>query len=86
MVYDQETDTFSQVGARDLAFKIQMYWIKIGLTGSKVWIEPLQFRPLPHAKRETIYQVRSNLVERLRSGAEGQTNRTQKDQKNVYGY
>ena len=55
-----ETDSFTKSGATRLAAQILQYWVMVGLSGVKVWVEPLQsFNP----ELGMLWQVRSNVGE-----------------------
>ena len=50
--------------ARRMATRIQLYWVSRGLSGVHVWTEPLD--TMADGERVTIYQIRSNIPERIR--------------------
>ena len=56
-------DSFTSRGASALALEIQMFWSGLGLSGVKAWIEPLSM--IENGTRVTLFQVRSNLCERI---------------------
>ena len=57
-------DTLSASAASRLATRIQLYWVSRGVTGVQVWAEP--FSGLGEdGKPATLFQVRSNIVDRL---------------------
>ena len=53
-------DSFTKTGATRLASQILMFWTARGLSGVKTWIEPMI-----ELENETIFQVRSNVTDRL---------------------
>lgn len=58
-------DALSAATASQLATRIHLFWASKGVSGVKVWAEPL---PIINdfGKPTTVYQVRSNIVERIR--------------------
>lgn len=57
-------DTLSASAASRLATKIQVFWASRGVAGVKVWAEPFAGTGMD-GKPTTLFQVRSNIVERL---------------------
>lgn len=57
-------DSFTARGASKLALKIQTYWAMRGLTGVLAWAEPVKSIG-EDGKEVTVFQVRSNVVERI---------------------
>ena len=58
-------DTLSAAGASRLAVRIQIYWASRGLSGVRAWAEPLPAVD-ENGKPATVFQVRSNIEEKLR--------------------
>lgn len=54
-------DYFTKHGAMLLAARIQVYWAMLGLSGVRVWLEPIV---MDQSQEEgDLYQVRSNIPE-----------------------
>lgn len=60
-------DTMNSQGAMALAMQIQRFWNRHKLAGVKVWIEPIRTFDDELGKQVVLFQVRSNITERLRA-------------------
>lgn len=59
-------DYLTAIAASRLAVRIQLYWATKGLHGVQVWAEPISLGEVVDGERTIVYQVRSNIVEKLR--------------------